>query len=556
MRLLHKKKSSISRDNETRASILLMSCCLILLVFIGLFTRYAFVAPPKRKQEEVKEEQFVAKKEQNQLHGERLHVAVDRLLVQLEGVDALDSHASESTLSSWRARLDSMLAVFGAILVRDSMHTYAALDALQRRRGTSDRVARMLLASLKSVNDGERIAAAKLALKLADVELKWFANERHICSSGSEQQFEAVNAFKMRIRSLMLKPSFDVSARQRAIALIDSRQWLSDVEAALGSADNRLLAMRAELISLLGGVVDLQAMAAAHRVVARALPALPHDRDICARLLLDIDALRRDIVAYNDRVALAVAPPPLPQSTRRRLAFLVPVRDRRAHERRFLAHMLPLIDSSDALGEHAHVIFAEQSQDGRPFNRGKLLNVAAREAAARGFTEFALHDVDMVPLARVGDEPAMQRYRHAEWPRHVATCVEQFNFTMPYERYAGGVIVIGARHFVAANGFSSLRWGWGGEDDDFASRLEARRLHLRRDEPHCRHSRYRSLPHQADERANLPIEERPGAIPCFNKFAKRFHRSLASIDGLNSLHYSIERVDLISERVTRFLIKL
>jgi hypothetical protein len=39
----------------------------------------------------------------------------------------------------------------------------------------------------------------------------------------------------------------------------------------------------------------------------------------------------------------------------------------------------------------------EQSNDGRKFNRGKLLNIGFERACAEGCTVFVFHDVDLLP---------------------------------------------------------------------------------------------------------------------------------------------------------------
>lgn len=43
------------------------------------------------------------------------------------------------------------------------------------------------------------------------------------------------------------------------------------------------------------------------------------------------------------------------------------------------------------------VLVVEQSQDGRKFNRGALLNVGTRIAEESGFLYVIYHDVDLIP---------------------------------------------------------------------------------------------------------------------------------------------------------------
>ncbi len=40
------------------------------------------------------------------------------------------------------------------------------------------------------------------------------------------------------------------------------------------------------------------------------------------------------------------------------------------------------------------------------------------------------------------------------------------NCRLRYEELIGGVLSIRKEHFLTANGYSNLYWGWGAEDDD------------------------------------------------------------------------------------------
>ena len=54
------------------------------------------------------------------------------------------------------------------------------------------------------------------------------------------------------------------------------------------------------------------------------------------------------------------------------------------------------------------------------------------------------------------------------------SATNKFNYKNPYDSYFGGVSALTGDQFIAANGFSNIFFGWGGEDDDFANRLMAR----------------------------------------------------------------------------------
>lgn len=135
-----------------------------------------------------------------------------------------------------------------------------------------------------------------------------------------------------------------------------------------------------------------------------------------------------------------------------RLTICVPYRDRARHLKEFVPHLLRKVD--------CRIVVIEQ-EEGRPFNRGKLLNVGFEMF---GDTElFCTHDVDMLPVKA-------DYYTDPTKIVHLATQVEQFNYKMPYPDYFGGVNVFPSKIFEAIDGFSNDFWGWGAEDDDLLRR--------------------------------------------------------------------------------------
>ncbi len=54
------------------------------------------------------------------------------------------------------------------------------------------------------------------------------------------------------------------------------------------------------------------------------------------------------------------------------------------------------------------------------------------------------------------------------------TAPSNSGFGLPYPEYFGGVVSITPGQFRAANGFSNVFFGWGGEDDDFRHRVRTR----------------------------------------------------------------------------------
>lgn len=139
------------------------------------------------------------------------------------------------------------------------------------------------------------------------------------------------------------------------------------------------------------------------------------------------------------------------------MGIIVPYRNREEHLSKFLPHMEKFLKGVD------YKIFIIEQEEGKPFNRGKLLNVGF-SLAKESCSYVCFHDVDMLPLKA--------DYSYPEIPIHLATAVEQFNFDMPYPTYFGGVTLFNIQDFEKANGYANEYWGWGAEDDDLQFRCK------------------------------------------------------------------------------------
>jgi hypothetical protein len=154
------------------------------------------------------------------------------------------------------------------------------------------------------------------------------------------------------------------------------------------------------------------------------------------------------------------------------LLVVVPLRNRSSHLASFMARVWrPLLDEH----ANAHLIVAEQSQDGRRFNRGALLNAALhwyRNTGGKRPARVLLHDVDLEPCAR------MRRQYYAMPSTCLAVAYGQRWGRYRGPRYFGGVVGVSPTVFWRTNGFPNSFWGWGGEDDALYRRLQAARVRL------------------------------------------------------------------------------
>ena len=159
-----------------------------------------------------------------------------------------------------------------------------------------------------------------------------------------------------------------------------------------------------------------------------------------------------------------------------KLAIVVPYRDREEHLKKFL----PAMEECDFLDEIDYEILIVEQEEGKPFNRGKLLNIGAIQCHTASY--YCFHDVDMLPM--------ISDYSYVSTPTHLAAEAEQFGFKLPYQGYFGGVTLFDKHSFIKVNGYSNDYWGWGAEDDDVMFRCLVNDVR-----PSRKNGKYRSLDH-------------------------------------------------------------
>ncbi len=112
------------------------------------------------------------------------------------------------------------------------------------------------------------------------------------------------------------------------------------------------------------------------------------------------------------------------------ISIIVPYRDRAEHLAEFLTGMLKIEQEKE-------IIIVEQ-EEGKPFNRGKLLNIGA--IYSKG-THLIMHDVDMIPMFK-------------EYP--IRDGVTQLSSSdIQTVNYLGGVTMFDSDTFFAIGGYSN-----------------------------------------------------------------------------------------------------
>jgi predicted glycosyltransferase involved in capsule biosynthesis len=112
------------------------------------------------------------------------------------------------------------------------------------------------------------------------------------------------------------------------------------------------------------------------------------------------------------------------------ISIIVPYRDRSEHLAEFLEAMLTIKQDKE-------LIIVEQ-EEGKPFNRGKLLNIGAIYSTG---THLIMHDVDMIPL-------------FTEYPA-AGAIIQLASSDIQTSGYLGGVTMFNSDIFFNFGGYSN-----------------------------------------------------------------------------------------------------
>ena len=205
----------------------------------------------------------------------------------------------------------------------------------------------------------------------------------------------------------------------------------------------------------------------------------------------------------------------------RKPTFIIPYRNREQHLNAFLPNIKRYLYKVGIL--NYEIIIVEQAE-GKPFNRGKVLNVGAKLATG---DYLIMHDVDMLPLT--------VDYKYSKCA-HIASQVRQFKYRMPYPDYFGGVTIFDKQLFIDINGYSNEFWGWGAEDDECLLRVKQYGI-----KPERRACRFSSFDHTRDMSNHANNNSRL-------KDAKRKQYNFYD-DGLNQLQFVTISEQQIDDKV-------
>lgn len=146
----------------------------------------------------------------------------------------------------------------------------------------------------------------------------------------------------------------------------------------------------------------------------------------------------------------------LPYDNSNKVAIVVPFRDLQSEQQRSkqLSAFVPAMSKFMMQRKVPFKIFIiEQSDDGKKFNRGKLLNVGFDLACREGYTIFVLHDVDLLP----SDDLLPYYVTLPSAPVHIAR-VWRDRYAVNLD-YFGGIVTFSKEQFETVNGYPNNFWG-------------------------------------------------------------------------------------------------
>ncbi|XP_043256614.1 beta-1,4-N-acetylgalactosaminyltransferase bre-4-like isoform X2 [Colletes gigas] len=198
------------------------------------------------------------------------------------------------------------------------------------------------------------------------------------------------------------------------------------------------------------------------------------------------------------------------------VAIILPYRNRQTQLTIFMNYIHPFLQAQNL----DYRIFVIEQSPMREFNRAKLFNVGYTEATkANDFHCFIFQDIDLIP------QNPDNIYACTKMPRHMSSSVNTFRYNLPYTGLFGGAIALTRKQFERVNGFSNVFYGWGGEDDDFYSRLQSRGFQVTRFGPSI--AQYYMLTHKKEPPSSARFEN-------LETSARRYET-----DGISNLEYRV-----------------
>jgi hypothetical protein len=144
----------------------------------------------------------------------------------------------------------------------------------------------------------------------------------------------------------------------------------------------------------------------------------------------------------------------------KRLAIIVPYRDRADHLARFVPHIAAYFERDKLDRQIAVTINIIEQWGNAPFSRGRLANCGF--LLTQDTSDYVcIHDVDYMPM-----------WADYSWTSNPARLIwHGLSMRENWETFFGAVSLLDKSVFTAVNGFPNCYWGWGPEDLEMSNRL-------------------------------------------------------------------------------------
>ena len=112
-----------------------------------------------------------------------------------------------------------------------------------------------------------------------------------------------------------------------------------------------------------------------------------------------------------------------------------------------------------------------------------------------------------------------------------SVAVDKFNYTLFYSTAFGGVTALSLSDFIGTNGYPTVYWGWGGEDDDMYLRV-ATKLRKRITRYPIEIARYKMIRTHNHVSGNENPDRRTIVRSRYNY----------NLDGINTANYTLNKI--------------
>ena len=143
----------------------------------------------------------------------------------------------------------------------------------------------------------------------------------------------------------------------------------------------------------------------------------------------------------------------------------LPLQDRQPQLFKLVPYMIAFLGSCRPRPDFK-IVVATQTDDGRKFNRGRLMNAAFREMNGEEYDSVIFHDVDLLP-----SEELMPYYATPPCEGRPCHLAGRWRSKYASEEFVGGAIAFRPADFVRINGYANDNWGWGLDDEELGLRM-------------------------------------------------------------------------------------